>query len=105
MNRVQAVLFNQAADEIAVALFLGKIDGRRIALFAAFDLAQIQGLAEMSRCAADQKDRVALTLEGGARHMAYVLDESDAADRGRRQNRLAIGFVVERAIARHDGEG
>src|SRR5690606_14274003 len=33
-----------------------------------------------------------------------VVDEADAADRRRRQDRAAVGLVVEADIAGHDGE-
>jgi hypothetical protein len=35
---------------------------------------------------------------------AISVDQADAADRGRRQDGLAVGLVVERDVARDDGE-
>ena len=52
--RVDAAVFDQLAHECAVLLLRREIDRRRGALFAAFDLAQIDRLAEMPARFADQ---------------------------------------------------
>jgi len=58
----------------------------------------------MPLCFPDEDDCVAFALERGRRHSPDIHNQTDGADRGRRQNRLAIGLVVERAVSRHDGE-
>ena len=45
------------AFHIAIALFGGEIDRRRCALFAAADIAQVNGLSEPALGVADQEDR------------------------------------------------
>ena len=42
--------------------------------------------------------------EAKPHHGVEVIDKSHRADGRCRQDRLAIGFVVERDIARHDGK-
>ena len=42
--------------------------------------------------------------EADAHHLRPVVDQADAADRGRRQDAAAVGLVVERDIARNDRE-
>ena len=49
-------------------LFGRQIHRRRGAFFAAFDLAQIDRLAQMALGLADQDDRIAFALEGDGRH-------------------------------------
>src|SRR5258705_7989484 len=53
----------------------------------------------------DCDDRFALPLEGNRPPGRHVLYQAAAADRGRGQDYLAIGLVVERAIARDDWKG
>ena len=96
---------DELADDIAVLPFERQIDRRRSAFFAAQNLAQIDRLAEVAAVAADEQDHVIGVLEGDGRHVVDVRDEADAADGRGRQDALAVGLVVERDIARDDGEG
>ena len=76
-------------------------------VLAAEDLAEIDRLAEMRAPVsrrADEEDRLALGLEGERRHLPPVGEQADAADRRRRRDRLAVGLVVERDVARDDRE-
>ena len=79
-----------------------QVDRRWRALFPAAQLAQIHRLAEPARRFADQQDRLACALEGERGRLGEIVDEPDAADRRRRQNRAAVGLVVERHVAGHD---
>ena len=72
MHGVDPARLDQAAHEIAMLLFGGQIDRRRGAFFAAFDLAQIDGLAQMALGFADQDDHIALALEGDGRHLGDI---------------------------------
>ncbi len=96
-------VIDEASHEVAVELFPGQIDGRGSPFFAAQDLPEIDGLAEMGAVAAEQQDRFAVSLEGQGGHLAEVGQQTHAADGGGGQNRLAVGFVVERDVAGHDG--
>ena len=82
----------------------GKIDRRRRALLAAANLAQIERLAEPAVRVADQKDRLALGLERERHRRREIVEQADAADGRRRQDRAAVGLVVERDVAGHDRE-
>ena len=104
MHRIDPAGFDQAAHEIAMSSFQRQIDRRRGAFFLAFDLAQVDGLAQMALGFADQDDDIACALEGDGRHFGDVFQQPDAADGGRGQNAFAIGLVVERAIAGDDRE-
>ena len=96
-------VIDEVSHEVAVKLFLGQIDGWGSAFFAAQDLAEINGLAEVGAVAAQQQNGVTIGLEGECGHLAQVGEESDAADGGGGQNRLTVGFVVERDVSGHDG--
>src|SRR5688500_10373592 len=99
MHGVRTACFYQRTNEIAVAPFACEIDRRGRALLASLDLAQIERLAHMAPGLADQDDAVAFALERDGRHVPHVAQQADAPDRRRRQDRLAVGLVVERAIA------
>ncbi len=43
-------------------------------------------------------------LEARRWRCRHVVEQADAADGGRRQDAAAVGLVVERDVARHDGE-
>ena len=90
---------DQRADEVADALLVREVDRRGRAFLAPEDLAEIERLAEMrapARRRAGEQDRLALGLEGERRALPPVVDQPDAADRRRRQDRLAVRLVVER---------
>src|SRR6185436_14241796 len=76
MYGVHTPRFDQSTDEIAVALFALKIDGRCRAFFAALDFTQIQRLSEMVLRFADDEDGIVLALECDARHAMQVFDQS-----------------------------
>ena len=95
---------DQAADEIAVAPFGSQVHRRRRALLAAADVAQIERLAEPTAGVADQQDRLAFGFKRKRHRPGEVIEQADAADGGRRQDRPAIGLVVKRDIAGHDRE-
>ena len=104
VDRGDQAVADQLADEIAVAPLGGEIDRRRRALFAAADFAQIKRLAEPAARLADQQDRLALGLERERHRFGEFVEQTDAADGRRRQDRPAVGLVVERDIAGHDRE-
>ena len=101
---------DHAAHHTTVAFLRGEIDRRRRALFAAADLAQVNRLPEPAVGAADQQDRLVLGLERQRRGFGEIVQQSDAADRRRRQDAAAqffsrkSGLVVERDIAGHHRE-
>ena len=64
---------------VAIALFGGEIHR---ALFAAADVAQIDGLAEPALGVADQKDRFARRLERERGGLGEIIQQGDAAYRG-----------------------
>ena len=84
---------DHAAHHIAIALFGREIDRRRRALFAAADIAQIDGLPKPALRVADQQDRFACCLERQRGGFGEIVEQADAADRGRRQDAAAVGFV------------
>ena len=104
MHGESDALGNQGTDEVAAAALGRKIDRRRRPLLALADLAQIKRLAEPARGFADEQNRLVRALEGERRRLGEVVDEADPADGGRGQDRAAIGFVVERDVARHHRE-
>src|SRR4029078_1304202 len=89
---------DQRADEIAVLALLDEIDRRRRTFFAAADVAQIDRLPQPALRLADQYDRLALAREGEGCRLGEVVEDADTADRRRRQNRAAVGLVVERHV-------
>ena len=104
MHRGGDALDDQRADEIAGHALGRKIDRRRRALLALADFAQVERLAEPAIGLADEQDGLVGGLEGERRRLGEIVDQADAADRGRRQDRPAVGLVVERDIAGHDRE-
>ena len=70
MHGSDLAAIDEVSHEVAMELLLGQIDGRGSAFFAAEDLAQIDGLAEMGAVAADQEDGFASGLEGERGHLA-----------------------------------
>ncbi len=92
-------MIDEVSHEVAMELLLGQIDGRGSAFFAAQDLPEIDGLAEMGAVAAQQQDGFVSGLECQRGHLAEVGEQADAADGGGGQYRLAVGFVVERDVS------
>src|SRR5262249_26027221 len=86
------------------ALLCGEINRGRCALLAGADVAQIYGLPEPALRIADQEDRLARGLESKRRRFGEIVEHTDAADRGRRQDRPSVGLVVERDVAGDDRE-
>src|SRR6516165_9615726 len=99
MHRGCGARMDHAAHDIAMALFRSEIDPRWRAFFAATDVPQIYGLAEPAMGFADQKDRLALGLERKRGRLGEIIEQANAADRGRWQDAAAVGLVVERDIA------
>ncbi len=91
-------------DEIAVAAFREEIDFRCRAIAAAEDVAQIDRGAEMAAVGADQDQLIAFGCAADAGHRLPVGQQADAGDRRRRQDRDAVGLVVERDVAGDDRE-
>src|ERR1700724_4120641 len=52
----------------------------------------------------DKQDRLVRGLEGQGCGFGEIVEQSDAADRGRRKDAAAVGLVVERDVAGHDRE-
>src|SRR5262249_56830787 len=52
----------------------------------------------------DQKARLILAFESDRHRFAKLIEQTHTADRRGRQNGAPIGLVVERDVARHDGE-
>src|SRR3954464_5015173 len=90
---------NQAANEIAVPTFGRKVDRWRRALLPLADVAQVERLAKPAPGLADQQDFLASGFEGDRRRFGEIIEHADAADGRRRQDRAAIGLVVERDVA------
>src|SRR5262249_41679723 len=80
MHRAQAAKRDLAAHKVAMALLQDEIDRRWWSLFAAMNLAQIEGLAEMLAMPTDLQDGIAFLLEGERRHARQILDQADTAD-------------------------
>src|SRR5690242_2506597 len=95
---------DERSNEVSMALFPGEIDGRRRPFLAAQDLAQIDRLAEMAAMATNQQNDFALGLEAQGGHFPQIRQEADTANGRRWQDRLPVGLVVERDIARNDRE-
>ena len=80
---------DQAADEVAGALLMRQVDGRRSAFFAAEAFGKQRGGAETGaplRRRADQQDRFARTGKSNARDFLPVGDKANAGDRRGRQD-------------------
>ena len=90
---------DQAADEVAVDPLRRQVDRRRRPGFAALQLAAVKRLIEMAAGFAEENEGIALALQGEAGDTIKIGDQADAADHGRRQDGLALGFVIERDIA------
>src|SRR6185312_16646341 len=86
---------DEAAHQIAVLALLDEIYRRWRAFLAPADVAQIKRLAEPACCLTDKDDGLTGLLEGQSRRLAEIGQHPDAADRGRRQDRLAGGRGVE----------
>ena len=80
-----------------------EIDRRRRAVLAAGDFAQPKRLAEMPVGGADQHE-VEPARQGDADRLRRILQHAEAADRRGRQDRPALGLVVEADIAADDRE-
>src|SRR5262249_56011245 len=88
--------------EVGGARWGREVAGGRRPLFGVADVAQIERLAEPAPRFADQQNVLVRGLEGDARRFGKVVEHADAADRGCRQDRAAVGLVVERDVAGHD---
>ena len=76
---------------------------RRIAGFDAERLPRQGRLFKVTARGTDHQGQV--TLRGQARdQIVQISDQADAADGRRGQDALAVGFVVQRHVARHDGK-
>src|SRR5262249_10211422 len=91
---------DESSNEVAMASFLAQIDRRGCPFLAGQDLAQIDRLAEMAAMSADQQNGFALGFEAQGRHFLEIWQEADAANGWRWEDRLAVGLVVERHVAR-----
>src|SRR5690606_31166122 len=98
---------NQPAHEIANLPFMLKVYRRRRAFAAPVDVAQIDRLTQMrtpERGGPEKQYGLVFGSKADARHPAPVFQKTDAANGGRRQDRLAVRLVVQRDIAGHDRE-
>ena len=97
----ESVLGDRAVAFADLAL-LRQIDRRRCPFFATQHFFQPDRLAQMPFGVADQHDHVAGLFEGKAGKTGHIRQHTDSADGRRGQNTAAIGFVIQRHIARHD---
>ena len=104
VHRGHECLVDQAAHKIACAPLGHQIDRRGRPLLASADFAQIERLADPAPCLAKEHDQLVGSLEGNACRLREIIDQTDAADGGRRQDRAAVGLVVKRHIAGYDRE-
>ena len=89
---VTQAVADQRADEFAIPALGGEIDRRRCALLPPTDIAQVKRLAEPALGLADQQDRLAFGLERKRHRGGEIVEQANAADCGRRQDRLAQLF-------------
>ena len=99
MHRGRHSFLDQCADQLAVAPLDGEIDGRWRTLLAPANLAQINRLAEPALRVAEQQNGLVHRLEGEARRLGEILDQTYPSDGRRRQDRAPVGLVVEADIA------
>ena len=83
---------------------VGQVDRGRVALFDPERFGQQRRLPQMPDGPPDQDNHIA-GLCGAVDHVAGLRDQPDPADGGGGQDARAVGFVIERDIARDDGEG
>ncbi len=100
----QQALAGQRPDKLAMPALGGEVDGGRSALLPAADVAQIDRLAEPSLGLAQQEDLLAGSLRRDGDAFGEIVEHADAADGRGRQDRPALGLVVERDVAGDDGE-
>src|SRR5262249_36739254 len=96
---------DQRAHQLACGALLVEIDRGRGAFVTAKHHLLIERLTEMAGFGAKQQENIAVARQREPRYRSAVGNESDAADRWRGRNGDAVGLVVERDVARDDGEG
>ncbi len=104
VNHGQVAALDQAAHEVAGLLFQPQVDGRRGAVLAAQNLAQIDGGAQFAVRLADQDQRIALGHAAEAGDDVVVGQQAHGADGRGRRNGDAVGLVIQRHIPGHDRE-
>ena len=87
MDGGDKALLDEVADALARALLGGEIDGRRRALAPAVADFEPERLADMAVAVADEDEMFALGLERDGRALLPIVEQADATDRGRGQDR------------------